>query len=98
MGGWAVGRFVTARLVAVRASDQSEFGAHLLEGPQGEVQIIAGVCCGQLAPYACMPWRDNGIAESGNEHALRQQQLAHVNRFCCLAKDHGHDRRLSWER
>src|SRR6266487_7201039 len=79
-------------------SNQTELAAHPLERAQREIEVIPGVCRGELAAHARVSLRYNGIAKTGHEDALREQQLAHLDRLRRLAQNHGDYRRSARER
>src|SRR5206468_4809529 len=97
MGGWAVRRFVTTRAAETVSLDQSEVGAHLLEGAQREIEVILGMRGGKLAANARMSLWHNRISEASHENPFSEQKLAHVNRLGRFAEDHRHDRCLPGE-
>src|SRR5207247_10959369 len=78
-------------------SDDSRRGTYPLECGQGEVQVVPGMGRRELATDPGMAMRHHGVPEPGDEHTLRKQQVAHLDRLSSLAQDHRHDGRLAGE-
>src|SRR5438034_7384336 len=72
--------------------NQSQLGTYPSEGTQGEVQVVPGVAGRELAAHPGLPLRDHRVAESGDEHPLLEEQLAHADRLRRFAQDHRDDR------
>src|SRR5258708_2752957 len=98
MGGWAVRRFVAKRAGGGVSSDKPQFLAHLLEGAERKIEIVARVSRRQLAADTRMSLWHNRITEPSHKDSLGEQQLTHVNGLRRLAQDHRDDRRLARER
>src|ERR671923_372591 len=77
---------------------QPQLAAYPFEGREGEVQVLPRVGRRELTPDPGVALGDDGVAETRDEHALLEQQLAHPDGLGRLPQNHRHDRRLARER